>query len=409
MIRTANAPPEIAALTGARFVAALMVLIGHQQVLVRISDTDWFSRVLGPLAGQAMTLFFVLSGFVMWINYARPFQTEPLGNALWRFAVARFARLYPLYACCALVAVATTPWEALSPVPAQAALFVTLMQGWIPGNDAAPLMFYLYKLAPAWSVSAEWLFYILFPVFVWLIARLRTDRAHIGLVLAVWAMNALAIALVTIHRDAIVSSIAPAMPPKVAEMWLVYYSPYFHLGEFVSGCLAGALYDRMRGTPVGDFERRVLAFGSVAALVIYCCVFASVDVRDELVAAGAWQNAVRRTGAMPLIAFLLFVAARDQEGWLSRTLSGRLMVQGGEVSYSIYMLQALTGIVFVQTPRQSLTPALAIGYAVLLVVAIVGTIILAHGTYSVIERPARRWLREKLGTPLCRTVSRSAI
>ena len=46
------------------------------------------------LTGLGMTLFFVLSGFVIHYNYCR---TIPKAGGVRAFAVARFARLYPLY------------------------------------------------------------------------------------------------------------------------------------------------------------------------------------------------------------------------------------------------------------------------------------------------------------------------
>jgi peptidoglycan/LPS O-acetylase OafA/YrhL len=44
-----------------------------------------------------MSLFFVLSGFVIQYNYADIFLKERLPSATFKFIVARFARLYPLY------------------------------------------------------------------------------------------------------------------------------------------------------------------------------------------------------------------------------------------------------------------------------------------------------------------------
>ena len=47
---------------------------------------------------MGMTLFFVLSGFVMWVNYAQSFR-ERFWSSLWCFGVARFARLAAKHTC----------------------------------------------------------------------------------------------------------------------------------------------------------------------------------------------------------------------------------------------------------------------------------------------------------------------
>ena len=53
--------------------------------------------MLGRPPRWTLTLFFVLSGFVIFLNYSRSIGT---GIGLWNFFVARFARLYPLFFLC---------------------------------------------------------------------------------------------------------------------------------------------------------------------------------------------------------------------------------------------------------------------------------------------------------------------
>jgi peptidoglycan/LPS O-acetylase OafA/YrhL len=62
---------RVPALTGLRFVAAMMVLIGHGLYTAHFAADTMTSRILDPLPSMGMTLFFVLSGFVMWVNYAQ--------------------------------------------------------------------------------------------------------------------------------------------------------------------------------------------------------------------------------------------------------------------------------------------------------------------------------------------------
>ena len=83
---------RVPALTGLRFVAAMMVLIGHGLYAAHFAADTMTSRILDPLPSMGMTLFFVLSGFVMWVNYAQSFR-ERFWSSLWCFGVARFARL----------------------------------------------------------------------------------------------------------------------------------------------------------------------------------------------------------------------------------------------------------------------------------------------------------------------------
>jgi peptidoglycan/LPS O-acetylase OafA/YrhL len=58
----------------------------------------WFS----PLSSLGMPLFFTLSGFLMAYNYSAGFQSR-FGRTLRSYLVARFARIYPVYALCLLL------------------------------------------------------------------------------------------------------------------------------------------------------------------------------------------------------------------------------------------------------------------------------------------------------------------
>jgi peptidoglycan/LPS O-acetylase OafA/YrhL len=56
---------RVPALTGLRFVTAMMVLIGHGLYAAHFAADTMTSRILDPLPSMGMTLFFVLIGFVM--------------------------------------------------------------------------------------------------------------------------------------------------------------------------------------------------------------------------------------------------------------------------------------------------------------------------------------------------------
>ena len=91
-------PIAIPALTGVRFVAAFLVLLAHSaETFMRFAapDPSWH-YFLSAAAYVGMSLFFVLSGFVIQYNYSEIMRSDPL-RGTFNFFVARFARLYPMY------------------------------------------------------------------------------------------------------------------------------------------------------------------------------------------------------------------------------------------------------------------------------------------------------------------------
>src|SRR5580698_10503390 len=91
-------PDDVPGLTGLRFLAAFSVLIAHAfAVLMQGHDARagvvyWLTQA----SGFGMTLFFVLSGFVIHYNYAGA-VTEGGLRGIAAYLWARFARLYPLF------------------------------------------------------------------------------------------------------------------------------------------------------------------------------------------------------------------------------------------------------------------------------------------------------------------------
>src|ERR1700693_5083936 len=88
---------DIPALTGLRFIAALSVVLAHAVGLLPdgqlpIGVTGW----IGTAAGFGMTLFFVLSGFVIHYNYHN-LVVQGGASGIGEFLWARFSRLYPMF------------------------------------------------------------------------------------------------------------------------------------------------------------------------------------------------------------------------------------------------------------------------------------------------------------------------
>ena len=155
------------ALTGLRFFAALAVFAAHF-----LTYEFWVAHPSHSLSSArngftlAVYVFFVLSGFILTIAYERMESRAVDWNARKKFWIARFARMYPVYLLALLwfapvilhhrFAIEPTGVAARkSAASAVAALF--LVQSWISDR------FGVSWNGPAWTLSMETGFYLMFP------------------------------------------------------------------------------------------------------------------------------------------------------------------------------------------------------------------------------------------------------
>lgn len=163
---------KVPALTGIRGFAASWVVVFHLKSLLEQLDilpAVALSRVVG-YGYLAVDLFFLLSGFIL----ARAYADRPRTMAGLRgFYLNRVFRIMPLNTVClfamlALVAAVGQGYWTTMPLGVGsfvAALF--LVQSWGTGSATT------WNL-PAWSLSAEWLAYVIFPLAVLGIATIRS-------------------------------------------------------------------------------------------------------------------------------------------------------------------------------------------------------------------------------------------
>ena len=247
-------PPFLPGLGGLRGLAALAVLVGHGQAwLTPLPQTPDLYEPFARLTRCGLSAFFVLSGFVLAYNHGAAMAAGELSFG--RFAVARLARLYPVYLLTlGLAAGLALLKHGLGSFggPAHLLAFASLTQTWflVPGW---PQIFPL-----AWAVSVEVFFYLAFPATAWVLARARTPRAALGLILA-----ALAVALAL---DGLGARLWPQLftayaarhpewagtPGELAALlfqWLFYSSPYPRIFEWLMGAAAARYFVLRPHTP----------------------------------------------------------------------------------------------------------------------------------------------------------------
>ena len=318
--RTAAAP--ILPLTSVRFLAAFYVVLHHSNLWRWQLDASTFLGRFLRSGHIAVGFFFVLSGFILALVYL---DTDRVFYAR-QFWLSRFARVYPLLLSSILIGVPTYFVDQHRHVPrtalrGTAIAFVgaaSLLQAWIARFRDIN--------APAWSLSDEAFFYLLFPLVAFAIWRWRGPRA-LGLMTLFWALSMLAPVLVVHHDPTLFYQQVGTSGARL--QYFIQLAPIFRMFEFFAGISLCALHR----TLADRYPARERARWA------HACFFSSVGMFLLVVALAAHIPVMVLNNGILLPAFLLLIyALANAQGALATFFSHRWFVILGESSYALYLL-----------------------------------------------------------------------
>jgi len=340
---------QIDSLTGLRAVAACWVMLMHFR---EITPTRlWRFPILDDFIANGaygVDVFFVLSGFILCHVYMPVFKDGLTADNVRQFLSYRFARLYPVhlltFGLMLVLVIVKLLLSGSGDIPDRYDLLtigttLVLLHAWIPGIQTPNM--------PAWSISAEWFAYILFPVLCILFSYSRW-------IPLVYATAGLSLAAFEPLRE-------------------------YLLSHVLSGFLVG-----MATYHVLPITNRILAAHKGMGLL-----------SAALIVFWAQGQSPRPEIGILLFAVLIPTIA-DARDLLGRLLSTTILVYLGEISYSIYMMHwpvrvVLRNALQITDLLDKFPPALVV------LTFVVATLIAASASYHLVELPGRAWLRRALG------------
>lgn len=362
----------VPSLTGIRGVTAVWVALHHMQMpLAKL-------LILPGLAGSTLLangyrgvdLFFILSGFILMRANGHEFSELRL-SAVGRFGIARFFRIYPLNTVILLIMV---PFVLLAPG------YVAFSRAFVGQGDAYKLhnlswpgfvqsfllvqTFTFAKLGewngPSWSLSAELLGYLMFPLMAFVL--LRQKSALLLNVGAGMCLVALTAAMIAGHH-------ANNNPTGIFGAVRMIFC-------FTAGMLAHRAIET--GNPVGPRVGNMMTIGAVAFI--------------------ATTLLVPRFATLEPFAFIVLIVGLVQRAgpvdWLLRT---RLVMWLGAISFSFYMVQETLFRIFLWAFEPALeTVSVPVRYLAFGAM-IASFLMIAWALNVVVEKPSHRFGREFTG------------
>lgn len=306
-------------------------------------------------------IFFVISGYLMTgiiVGGLYSTASNKTGRAfsLGRFYLARARRILPalLALCIVLLGAAwfllgPSDYEILAAHAVRVVAFISNFKFWREAgyfDTASHEKWFLHT----WSLSVEWQFYLLFPLILLAVWKLRPDR------------KAVVIALLTLFFSSLLLSIALTPREPVGSFFLLHTRAW----EMVAGGLVYLYASRLSLT---ERYSRLLEYTGFAIII------ASILLLDDRV---AWPG---HLALLPVAGTVLILLAAREKSWLSTSYPCQWL---GKTSYSVYLWHwpLWVGLVYFQLQHHWL-PVLA---------AFALTLILGWLSWAVIEQPSQKRL-----------------
>ncbi len=302
-----------------RGVAAVFVILFHanqnQRDGLRVGGFDGqVAEALALVSDFAVGLFFVLSGFVLFLPWVREGLAGQGSRSGKEMLLRRFARLLPLYVMVVLVV-----WGLTNPT--------------LPGNWQDLLLhlsmtqvysahYIFWTVGPAWSLAVEFHFYVVMALTVPLLcrwcARLESRRARVAVL---GLLPALMVAAGT-------SWLFWAVGHRAADSWPTWFGPMAKAPLFAFGMLlaiAVAMGAELRRPVV----RRVLVLAGFAGLGAALVLRPDHELHAS---AQLWSLVLGLVGT----AFVAAIVMSPDPS--ARWLTWAPMTMLGVLSYGIYLL-----------------------------------------------------------------------
>jgi exopolysaccharide production protein ExoZ len=292
-----------------RAVAALLVVYTHSISQMGIFTIGWQQRTPAriSLGTFGVDIFFVISGFIIYLSAGQLSGRNASRSFLWH----RFRRINPAYYAAVLLTVIT--WipslvrHQRPPVTAWEVLTWSILLP-LPGDPAR-------ALSQAWSLSFEWLFYLLF----------------FGLILFGVRRKALLLCM----SLASLTLIGWLLRDKENGILLFYSDPL--LLEFGMGVLIGVVWKRL------TLHKSIALYMLVPGLLLGV-VFMSTGYIDYQ-AVGSPSAAIRYLHALLWGSAAALVVAGcvflEKSGGSTRFFRNRVLLLLGDASYSIYLFHMI--------------------------------------------------------------------
>lgn len=301
-------------------------------------------------------VFFVISGFLMTGLVVKGLERGTF--SVIGFYMARGRRIVPalVVVCVVLLALGwfvllPPDYKMLSTHSVYALSFLSNVEFWLEAGyfDVASHEKWLLH---TWSLSVEWQFYLILPLVLWVVWRVKPGRAAQTWVIGLGLAASLAASVWVTSSNA------------SAAFYLLHTRAWEMLGGGLVFLLAGKL-------TLSAAQRRIVEAAGLLLIVLAVVIF------DKGTVWPGWR------AMLPVMAAMLVLVASRTSVWTASALPQWL----GDRSYSLYLWHWSVVVALVYVDLRDNPLAMAAG--------IVLTVVLGHLSYVWVENTSRKFLEQR--------------
>ncbi|AMR32870.1 hypothetical protein A0256_16315 [Mucilaginibacter sp. PAMC 26640] len=351
---------EIRSLTGVRGLAALFVAVFHFYKFAILTPeangsifytNSYLSSFLGH-GYLSVDLFFILSAFVMTLSSRRLFENGFTKSNYALFMKKRWIRIYPSY-------------------------FIVLLYGYLVQHHGGRtpnfivsltllnILFGVSFMIPhLWSLTAEWITYLLYPLLLKLCRNARNVNWNYILIF----IGILFLYIVALYRWKYID------PPFMLEIYQGYPCLLKCFADYLLGIAAFGLYDQDKLNFLSSPKYSV----GVVVLILVSLLFAKLDL-------------------LTILLFVFLIIAIVRRNVVSIFLGSKIIYFFGEISYPLYLINFMVYLKL-RDMNVLLGPYISDNYRLYILFAIFMflSIFIAYLFHILIEKPLLNFFNKRL-------------
>lgn len=293
-------------------IESLQGLRGIAFIFVFLSHAIWQCGELGYLG---VSIFFVLSGFLMTVSYyAREINASLVKNII--FAAKKISKLYPLHIFTMLpfILLAVIGGTCLSTIIVETIVNIFLLQAWIPIREL-----YTCLNGVAWYLSATVFLYFCFPYIIKHIRSIKNIRAAV--------VEAVLVFLFQVGLLLFVAGIGGEQT-RIYD-WISYVCPVFRLGDFLIGCLFGFIFLKRKNEISKHSKLKYVSVEVILAVLLLISFFLSASDYSNIIIEVLTTSSIIY---LPISVWLVYMLATDRSICFGKVCKSAIFVKLGNIS-----------------------------------------------------------------------------